>query len=83
MTVRDVSNEVVAREYAAPLPDVPSEDVKRVYLSLLHVHLPMLADANVIDYDPDRGVIEDTDLEAVEPLFSTISETDVPIEPAR
>ncbi|WP_222920138.1 hypothetical protein [Natrinema sp. SYSU A 869] len=83
MTVRDVSNEVVAREYAAPLPDVPSADVKRVYLSLLHVHLPLLADANVINYDPDRGVIEDINLEAVEPLLSTVTADESSTEPAR
>lgn len=83
MTVRDVSNEVVAREYAVPLPDVPSDDVKRVYLSLIHVHLPLLAEADMIDYDSKRGVIEDTDLEDIRSLLSTITADELSFEPAR
>lgn len=74
VTVRDVRNEIVTRETAASLADVPAADVKRISLSLRHVHVPMLADADVIDYDPNRGVIEAADLEAVRPLLSVATD---------
>lgn len=74
VTVRDVRNEIVTRETAASLPDVPAAETKRVYLTLLHIHVPMLADAGVIDYDSDRDVIEAADLEAVRPLLSVATD---------
>ena len=82
VTVRDVRNGIVTCETAASLSDVPAAEIKRVYLTLLHVHVPMLADAGVIDYDPDRGVIEAADLETVRPLLSVATDDWPPSTPA-
>lgn len=81
VTLRDVTNEIVDREYDAPLYDVPSDAVRETYLSLVHVHVPMLEDAGLVEYDPDRKRIEATDLGAVRPV---LEETDkCPVESCR
>lgn len=83
MTVRDVTNEILTRDAADHLPDVPSDTVKRTYLSLLHVHIPMLADADLIEYDPDRGVIDAAAIDDIEPLLSLAIDDREPLEPAQ
>ena len=50
MALADLSDEVAVREYDASLPEIDREDVKRVYLSLYHTHVPKLADADVVHY---------------------------------
>lgn len=82
MTLRDVTHEVVEREYDARISDAPSDAVEDVYLSLVHVHVPMLADAEVIEFDSNREVIEDVDLNDLEPLLSATREVEPRVEEA-
>ncbi|WP_331236472.1 DUF7344 domain-containing protein [Natronorarus salvus] len=49
---------IVAREGTIP---ADSDAIERVAISLHHVHLPALADADVLEYDPERRLIEPTD----------------------
>ncbi|GAB3667827.1 hypothetical protein GCM10028856_11910 [Halopiger thermotolerans] len=79
MTLRDVSNTVVNKTYGAPLTDVPSDAVTDVYLSLLHVHVPMLEDAGLIEYDPHRERIEALDLEGATRLLSVVADQESPV----
>lgn len=81
ITIRDVTNGIVSRDYTAQLQDVPSDDIMRVYLSLVHIHIPMLRDADLIEYDPTRELIEETDLSDVQPLLSEMGEDQ--LEPAQ
>lgn len=57
MTLSDVADEVAALEHETPVDDVPAEAVERIYLSLYHSHVPKLADANVVEYDPERDTV--------------------------
>ncbi|MFB6129298.1 MAG: hypothetical protein ABEJ28_00565 [Salinigranum sp.] len=55
LAVADVAREVARRE--SDRDDPPAELTECVYLSLVHCHLPKLADARVVDRDRDRNVI--------------------------
>ena len=57
LTLADLADEVTAREQEAPLPDVPAEEVKRVYVSLYHTHIPKLADADLVEYTQERDMV--------------------------
>ena len=83
VTIRDVTNEVAAAEYDAPLDEVPSAAVTRIYARFAHVHVPLLVETDVIDYDPDRRRIEDVSLERLSPALSAVLEIDPGTEPDR
>ena len=78
---RALTDGVASREADGP---VGYDQRKRVYVSLRQSHLPRLADAGVIEYDPDRGTIEATELldtvrrplEAVTPMLESGASAD-------
>jgi len=53
----DLADEIAHREHDAPLPQVPEDAVLRTYLSLWHVHVPKLREANVVSYDQESDVV--------------------------
>lgn len=57
LTTGDLAEHVAAREHGIERAQLRSKQRKRVYISLYQNHLPQLADAGVIDYDPDRGTV--------------------------
>lgn len=57
----DLATQVAAWEYETTCDNVSAEQRKRVYTTLQQTHLPRLAEANIVDYDPDAGVISPTD----------------------
>lgn len=58
MALADLADEVARLEYdERSLATIPAEDVKRVYMSLYHNHVPKMADANVLEYDQDSDAI--------------------------
>ena len=59
-TLADIASEVASQEQDIPITDIPSEEVERVHLSLYHVHVPKLAEANLVEYDRETGMIEAT-----------------------
>lgn len=58
MALADLADEVAVRERGSPLPEIPAEDVKRIYVSLYHNHVPRLEDADVVEYSQKRDLIE-------------------------
>ncbi|MFH5800462.1 hypothetical protein [Haladaptatus sp. CMAA 1911] len=56
----DVTDHVAAWECNTTPADLLSEQRKRVYVSLYQTHIPALADAGIIDYDPETGEIQPT-----------------------
>lgn len=52
---------VAAREYDATQEAVSDEIVKQVHVTLHHIHLPKLDEADLVSYDREDGVVEGTD----------------------
>jgi hypothetical protein len=77
MALADLADEIAAWENDAPLTEVSPEEVKRIYLSLYHKHLPKLDSAGVVRYDQERDMVqlaeETLPLEQAEKLLDTTS----------
>ncbi|RQG93762.1 DUF7344 domain-containing protein [Natrarchaeobius oligotrophus] len=61
ITIRKLSEIVASAELEKPAGQLTSKERKRVYVALYQTHLPKLDDVDVIDYDQDRGVVEEGD----------------------
>lgn len=48
---------IAACEWECELEDIPAEAHENVKIDLFHVHLPYLADFDLIEYDPQNGDI--------------------------
>ncbi|WIV65646.1 DUF7344 domain-containing protein [Natrialbaceae archaeon AArc-T1-2] len=72
---------IAACEAETTLEEVPTETKRRVRVSLVHVHLPKLADAGVVDYDPRHGDVVLTD--RGETLVRTLSALQLETSPPR
>lgn len=57
----ELAEQLAAAEHDIDQSEVSAQQRKRLYISLYQVHLPRLADAEVIEYDEDRGTVELTD----------------------
>lgn len=57
LALADVADEVASREHDGSMTDLSDEAVRQVYLSLYHAHVPKLADANLVEYDPVGDVV--------------------------
>lgn len=53
----EVAEHIASQECDCKIEQLNSQQRKRVYVGLYQCHLPKMADAGVIDYDPDRGDI--------------------------
>jgi hypothetical protein len=49
-----------------------SPETRDVVVSLHHIHLPRLAEAGLLSYDPRSRTVADVDGEAIEALFETV-----------
>lgn len=58
ITLADLADEVAVRENGTPLTEIAPEEVKHVYMSLYHSHVPKLEDANVVEYIQSEDLIE-------------------------
>lgn len=69
LTARDVATEVASDESDDGRTEPSSADVESVLISLVHVHIPVLEDANLIEYDSDSRIIYACNLDDVRPLL--------------
>ncbi|WP_331232888.1 DUF7344 domain-containing protein [Natronorarus salvus] len=57
LALADLANDVVAREGVESPASPPDAETETVYLSLYHRHVPHLADAGLVSYDPERELV--------------------------
>lgn len=55
--VNELTRAVAALETDDDVTDAHESDLRRIRLTLHHVHLPKMADYGVISYDPDRRTV--------------------------
>ena len=61
MTPTELAEEVAAIENDVEVDDLTYKQRKRVYVSLHQTHLPRLAEAGVVHYDKDEGIVRLTE----------------------
>jgi len=52
-----LADEIAAEENGKEVDQLTDQERKRVYVSLYQTHVPAMADAGIVDYDPDSGTI--------------------------
>ncbi|PSQ15965.1 hypothetical protein BRD00_13215 [Halobacteriales archaeon QS_8_69_26] len=57
----DLATRIAAWENDTPIDSVSSQQRKRVYTTLQQTHLPRMDEANIVEYDADRGVVQRTE----------------------
>lgn len=55
LTVNDLTKTVVKHTSQTPITEVSADVLTQIQMSLHHVHLPKMAEAGLIEYDPERG----------------------------
>lgn len=61
MALADMADKIAVWENDTGISNVSAEEVKRVYISLYHTHVPKLADADIVEYSQDRDSVTMTD----------------------
>ncbi|MFC6765735.1 DUF7344 domain-containing protein [Natrinema soli] len=57
MELADLADELAVRENETPLTDVPADEVKRIYMSLYHTHIPKLEAADLVRYNQEQDSV--------------------------
>lgn len=82
LTANDLTKAIARHNHHVPVTEMPAEDLSAVQVSLHHEHLPKLNAAGLVDYDPERGLVEPTEqFEQVQSQLSAIIEADPDHEP--
>lgn len=61
MALADMADEIAVWENDTGISNISAEEVKRVYISLYHTHVPKLADADIVEYSQERDSVTMTD----------------------
>lgn len=59
-SVQELTTEIAAWEHDVTVDQLSPDQRKRVYVSCYQTHLPKLADADIIEFDRDQGIIRPT-----------------------
>ena len=76
--VRDIAEQLAAWENGLEVNEVTYKQRKRVYTALHQSHLPKLAESGFIDYEPDRGIVSQTEeSRQLEVYLEVVSENEI------
>jgi len=77
LTVNDLRNAIIKHNHHTSITDAATELTTRVQIELVHVHIPKLEEAGVIEYDMDRQLVEPTaQFDDLQPHLLTIIDAD-------
>lgn len=57
VTISELARAVASRDTGAEPLDVPNDTYERIYVSLYQSHVPALAEADVVSWDRDAGIV--------------------------
>lgn len=60
ISLPDLADEVAVREFDARIKEIPADEVKRIYVSLYHSHIPKLADVGLVTYCQEQDLVNVT-----------------------
>lgn len=61
VTLPDLADEIAVWDAERPIDEIPAEEVKEVYMSLYHSHVPKLEEADLITYDQEGDLVSITE----------------------
>lgn len=71
MSLTDLAAAVAARERGTARADLTTTDVTQTYLSLFHVHVPTLEEADIVTFCQDTGTVEPVGLARFRPYLQS------------
>lgn len=75
--LRELATNLAAAEQERDLVDVTSEDVDEIQVALVHIHLPTLEEARLVDWDQSAGTVTTTNHPALsDPKFQQMVDMD-------
>ncbi|WP_224449311.1 DUF7344 domain-containing protein [Haloprofundus salilacus] len=81
LTLNDLTKIILKYNHHMPITEASGDVLTEIRLSLYHVHLPKLASEGLINYDPEKELVEPTEkLNQVQPTLSTILDADSSLE---
>ena len=80
VSLADLAELVVEAESGRDLADVPDEQVRDVYMSLYHTHVPRLVEAGLARYDQESDLAASRE-DGVETLERLADELDALLDP--
>ncbi|RBI60746.1 hypothetical protein DMJ13_17485 [halophilic archaeon] len=81
LTLNDLTKTILKYNHQTAITEASEDVITEIRLSLHHVHLPKLASAGLINYNPERHLVEPTEqLDQVQPTLSPILEADPTLE---
>jgi hypothetical protein len=72
LSLATLADAVAVRESNAPRSDLDDQVVSDVYLTLYHVHVPMLGAAKIVEYEQERDWITRLDTAACDRAFTLL-----------
>ncbi|QLK26739.1 hypothetical protein HYG81_03730 [Natrinema zhouii] len=57
MELVDLADEIAVRENETLITDIPADEVKRIYMSLSHTHIPKLEEEDLVLYDQEQDSV--------------------------
>lgn len=57
MALADVADELAVWKYDTEITDIPADEVKSIYITLYHAHIPKMADAGIVKYSQERDAV--------------------------
>ena len=75
--IEDLITQITAWEHGERVDVIDKDTRQRVYVSLVHNHLPRLADYDIIEYDLRSGdIVLDEGFDDIKPLLEQFKQTE-------